>query len=724
MELHNEIVSKYISYFFSRIVGFKNQEVKFVSMGRGDNEFLSIAMDKVDRLVRKSGKLRTRVWSNCYFIFHGGEIEPSKIYKDKVAEIKKHYPFLFIRSYVYFIFVNTLKSRKASLLDESCRIIETKDYKIWIFNSKYEVKEESRKTNLFGITLDEHEVIDDYIYLANPESELQRIEATNSDAVDCVRAFTGNLELLEQTSEMLAFVRAEFKENPRARVIVEGPARSGKTIIAATLLGEYKDAKFLLMNYFFYQAIVDGFHALSDWNDKEIEALVKNPELDLILSLKNVMPRLLERINGNLKYAINECENPRSGSKTKQWIIENISELVSGFERLGLEQKDFSVLKLLMNLNEELIKSNDENPFVNIDRGVLVKLNGIVDGLLNGKYDELKNLQEIVVKTIEELVINSKQKFFHHNINKKISTKLKDGCWIERGNPTISKMWSAEYQPQLIICDEVQRLGLISEYGNYYDEFDEVEQILAHSSQSFFSGDSFQMLNSKYDQGIEKINNIIQEKSQFLTKYMLPESVGVPAEIGVLMKCLTNPQAVEVDKVVKNWENEREFEIIFIERNAEQLIELLDGDRSNKKHIASPMDYDWLEYNEIIHIDSPRREKSIIPLKDHEKEHFAYKFPYFCNEEIMPNYILSAYELISREVESLYVHIPKFKRRKPIHEDWYRKHLYVLFTRPTAKLIVNFDVSEEFEQIKKIVDSIIGSGAKVSVTFLGRKAVR
>ena len=129
------------------------------------------------------------------------------------------------------------------------------------------------------------------------------------------------------------------------------------------------------------------------------------------------------------------------------------------------------------------------------------------------------------------------------------------------------------------------------------------------------------------------------------------------------------------------------------------------------------MDNLWLEFGEIIQIDTHRRGKSIISLKDHEKENFAYKFPYFCNEEIMPNYILSAYELISREVESLYVHIPKFKKRKPQHDDWYRKHLYVLFTRPTARLVVNFDVKEEFEQINKMVRLIIENGAQVSVKF-------
>ena len=716
MKLNTEIVSDYISYFFSKIVGFKNQEVRYTSIGESDKEFLSIAIDKIDRLTRKNGKLRDKVWSNCYFIFHSNEIDPSQIYKDKVDTIKKHSPSLFIRSYVYFIFVNLSKEKQTSLLEESNRKIETKDYKIWLFNSKYELKIETKRTNIFSITLDKNEVIDDYIYLANPDSELQRIESANSDAIDCVRAFTGDLELLEQTSEMLDLVRSEFNENPFSRIVLEGPARSGKTIIAATLLGEYKDSKFLLMNYFFYQAIVDGFHALSGWDAKEIDELVKNPELELLLDLKNSMPVLLGKISKNLQYAIQECVNPRSESKTKQWLIHNIEDFKDGFEKLGFEEKDLPINKSLMNLCSKLKTVDNEKPFIDIDRTNLLKLKEQIDALVSGKYDSLIKLQAIVGKAIEELIRNSKQKFFHHNINTNISSKIKDGCWIKRGNPTTSNMWTNNYHPQLIICDEVQRLGLIPEYKNY-DEFDEVKQILMHSEQSFFTGDNYQMLNSKYDQGIERISNAIQEKEQSLTKHTLPGSVGVPIEIGILMKYLTNPQAISIETVVEHWEEDRNFEIIFIESNVEQLITFLDEDQSNKKHIASPMDYAWLDYKEIIQIDTHQREHPIIPLGEHEKEDFRYKFPYFCNEEIMSNYILSAYELISREVESLYVHIPKFKKMQPVLEEWYRKHLYVLFTRPTARLIVNYDDKEDFEEVNRVVMALQENGAKISAVF-------
>ena len=63
----------------------------------------------------------------------------------------------------------------------------------------------------------------------------------------------------------------------------------------------------------------------------------------------------------------------------------------------------------------------------------------------------------------------------------------------------------------MVLSYKINSNGFISRYGNY-DEFDEVAQILKHSEQSFFTGDNFQMLNSKYDQGIDRISKVIQEK--------------------------------------------------------------------------------------------------------------------------------------------------------------------------------------------------------------------
>ena len=94
--------------------------------------------------------------------------------------------------------------------------------------------------------------------MADPRAELQRIQDANSDVIDAVKAFTGNLGLVKQTSDMLDDVEAALRK-PGARVLLEGPARSGKTIIAMSLLASDPSAKMLLMNWYFYDALRDAF---------------------------------------------------------------------------------------------------------------------------------------------------------------------------------------------------------------------------------------------------------------------------------------------------------------------------------------------------------------------------------------------------------------------------------------------------------------------------------
>ena len=55
---------------------------------------------------------------------------------------------------------------------------------------------------------------------------------------------------------------------------------------------------------------------------------------------------------------------------------------------------------------------------------------------------------------------------------------------------------------------------------------------------------------------------------------------------------------------------------------------------------------------------------------------------------------------------------------QPQYQEWYRKHLYVLFTRPTNRLVVNYDNEEDFENTKKVVNNLQKKGAKVSIRLL------
>lgn len=713
MIIAEDLVTKFIEYFVKNIVGFENEEAKYMSLPNKNDEFLLIAMDKVARLERKYGRLRNRVWSNCYFIFHDSKIDPASLYSKKAQIIKSEFPYLFIRSYVYFIYVDVSRTYQNSIFGDDFDV-ETSDFKIWLFNSKYEIQKISSRKGIFEITLDEEEKIDDYIYIANPESEIERLKSTNSDAIDCVRAFTSDLTLLEQTVSILTKLEDDLESDGNVRILLEGPARSGKTIIAASLLGKYSDSKFLLMNYFFYRAIVDGFHALSSWSKEEIDILVKNDELMLLIELKRMFPIALQRLLSNIKYARIERNQPNKVSKTKAWMIDNISLILQTLDKGRANYYDFELVYFLKSIHDFLVKTSDEKPFAEIDFTLLERVELIVSKIVNSEYNKLSNYIGIITDTIQIMIRHSRQRFFHHNINRSISSQVSDGCWIIRGNPTISRMWSNVYSPKLIICDEVQRLGLIPEYGTY-DKFDEIEEILKNSKKTFFTGDNYQRLNYRYDKGIERINNSLSKSNEKLVRYNIPESVGVPAEVGLLMKYLAFPDLIKLDDLANNWKEERYFRITFIKNNKEKLVEMFDKDVSIKKHFASPMDSLWMTFGDVVSIETSRREKPIISLIDHEKSDFAYKYPYFCNEEIMPKFLLSAYELISRELDCLYIHIPKFK--KDINNVWYKNHLYVLFTRPTSTLVINFEEDNEYIKYQNLIQKAVKFGAKIPVTY-------
>lgn len=816
MILTNKIIEDYIFFFSQNITGIVANDTNYFKIDENKNEYLMIAMDKVDRLTKSYGRLRQRVWSNVLLIFHDNETNPEIDIQSKVMETKRNHPYLFVRSYLYFIYINASQLDQQSLF-QATKTISTSDYKIWQFNTKYQVSKLSRRTNLFDIELRDEEKIDNYIYYTNAKNELNRIKSANSDIIDCINAFKNDLKLFNQTSEVIENIKQILATNNNARILLEGPARSGKTIIAASLLGMQKDSKFLLMNYFFYNEIAEGLRALTDWTEAEVNSLVKNDLLDnlieliikfesifqgisrnlsfalmlnskersseiknsLLLKLKIVLSKSNQDIffdsqltigifkafysdllsadknfhfgnysketlhnlklltnnviksypNNNkviskldaktvlseIEYDINQAININSlkqTTNTKNWLLEKLDLIFINSEELSELFSDIDAFKLMEILRKEISTVESDFHFCNFDRTILSRTKSELDFLINIDTEILKQLEESVNNMINRLIGSSNQIFYHHNINRSISDKVTQGCWIRRGNPTFCKMWTDDYKPALIICDEVQRLGVID--GEYsLDSFSEIEKIISNSKQSLFTGDNYQMLNSRYDKGILEIENKLKERNENLIKIRLPETVGIPDEVACLMKYITYPDPTNKVGLIEMWSETINYEIIVICNNHSKLVDMFDQDKSIKKHFASPIDSLWGLDKEVT-IRAKSRE--IISLRKHQVMNFAYKYPYFCNEEIMPNYVLSAYELISRELDSLYVTIPHF--RTDISHKWFRNHLYVLFTRPTLKLTINIDNRQFYLGFKRLLSELLKEGAKIPIKFM------
>ena len=296
-----------------------------------------------------------------------------------------------------------------------------------------------------------------------------------------------------------------------------------------------------------------------------------------------------------------------------------------------------------------------------------------------------------LLKDIADALSSGSQRFFHHD------RRQNEGLWVDGSTILIP-------DTDTIICDEAQRLG-------FYKELDEVAELANRPGSLFLCGDDCQRLNKIGDLGIARL---MQSSFGEFTTFELPESVGIPAEVGMLVKSLLG----ECDTPAIS----SSFKVKLIFNDDLSLVAAFENDLSYKKHYAIPNSTGF--YNRdytpgIVRSASATPECTdrcgsncahrFIPMLSQE---LGSKFKFFCAEAIKPNYALSAYELISREVESVYLKIPRQINvgtlQASIDGDsiasWMKRHLYVLMTRATANLVINVEDKRLYEFFKTICE--------------------
>jgi len=655
---------------------------------------------------------------------------------------------------VYLIFIKVESNDTPALdfgndLQPSAKSPSFDDFQIYYWNTKYEVRL-GRKKNLFGDSgtdekpsdteQDTVSDIDDVgevvaspeklFIVQNPEHELQRIQDANSDIIDAFRAFNNTLPLVEQTKRYLDKITHELDSNSSARVLAEGPARSGKTVLAMSLLAKYPKSKMLLMNWYFYDALIDAFKIWAELSKDEIEELFSMPQVtkEVVDSRRRKLnefracqsnPMLLDvALRAMEAFSTNPHNLPRwvpytnglpaaYGERANEWRIEPLGNSDIGDLVPVIKRKDGVNLFQFVEVTQ---KYDDGSAVANKVSGIPEFTMDAKERLLDYKshIEEDRGRQYIaeLLKEIADALHDSAQKFFHHNLDQT------EGCWVVRGNPTTCNITEQD----LVICDEVQRLGVIPELGNR-DEFNEVDAIIKNSKQSFLCGDDFQMLNPIYDQGIGAIEQIAGEE---ITRLKIPDSIGVPAEVGELIKYLLDEHRIP--------ERRTGFEIQLLYRDDIRFVELFEADGSTKKHYAIPINYGWYQSEPyILRTNANTTEKctdECQPCCEHKRismltEQLRERFKFFCSEAVMPNFALSAYELISREVESVYLKIPQeigldvVKRPMFLETDtkqndrnWKKQHLYVLMTRATMKLVIDVEDKALYEHLSERLSSV------------------
>ena len=478
----------------------------------------------------------------------------------------------------------------------------------------------------------------------------------------------------------------------------------------------------LLMNWYFYDALKDAFKIWAKLSTDEIEQLFAMPQhtKTIVESCSRMHDEFLacqadQRV---LDVALRAIENPNNPLRWRPYT--NGQPTPMGKRKN--ESRAFPVRGSAVGDLVAVIKTTDTGRVMQIvkvrvihaDGSATVKqVSGIPEFTIDqdqrarllaykGQIEAGRGAQYIakILKDISDALHNSTQRFFHHDL----AHDKNEGCWIKRGNPTFCRISDQD----LVICDEVQRLGVIPRFSKppqiIRDRFDETLAIFRSSRKSFFCGDDFQMLNPIYDRGIGAITRIAaQTPRKLITRLELPDSIGVPAEVGELIKYLLNEHSIP--------ERSPGFKILLLHNDDIRFVGLFEADNSTKKHYAIPNNHGFYSDEPYIHRTTTRTRdctSECVADCEHRRipmltEELRLKFKFFCSEAIMPHFALSAYELISREVESVYLKIPAAIGlsviTRPIahvlytasRESWKKQHLYVLMTRATMKLVINIE---------------------------------
>ncbi len=262
-------------------------------------------------------------------------------------------------------------------------------------------------------------------------------------------------------------------------------------------------------------------------------------------------------------------------------------------------------------------------------------------------------------------------RIFHHDLKHK-----GNGCWISGSEKKYLNMNISR-----LIVDEAQRLGTMDEartfHGRYLSRLDSIKTIVDCDDhiQTIFFGDDSQMLNPKYDKGIHTIKEAIGENDY--REYYFSSPLGIPQEL------LRNIQ------FLLNFENSEPYALnnfsISVEKNSIDFINHYLNDGQTKKHLIVPIIGD-IKMDDI--------EIGGINFKNLKSTNSS---KYLFNSEIQNQYFLTAYSVISREIESVYIYIPKYiylddkgiiQSFNGQSNSFLMKHLYTIMTRATMSLVI------------------------------------
>ena len=292
-------VKNYIAKYFKNFVGYftKPEEINYKLIRLENLEmYIVILKDDIRRIDVKnggSGVLRQRQWSVFVFNFiesdqyvkyfgknkdkkdilspykngnlseffyeSGSNIysgkNPDNIYvNQKIKYLLQNYIFHKLFDEYRYLFLNTYVYSIIGVVNSNAKQIEEKNFWTYYYNTSHNFRQVPNKR-----VINQKYDINKTSYLIDEiEEELSIIEKKYNEMADLINAFTGNLPMNPITSLNYECIKNGVSKGENF-IVVEGMARTGKTVIAMRILSDFSAAKLVIMNQHFYKALKESF---------------------------------------------------------------------------------------------------------------------------------------------------------------------------------------------------------------------------------------------------------------------------------------------------------------------------------------------------------------------------------------------------------------------------------------------------------------------------------
>ena len=317
-------------------------------------------------------------------------------------------------------------------------------------------------------------------------------------------------------------------------------------------------------------------------------------------------------LSGNINkysYFVYDIDNELNNMKRNSLDMKNLLDAYQG--KLEINNITYQNYQNIVNG----IKNNEQNIFI---KGFARSGKTIIAMRL------LHDYPDSMLYLMNPHFYNSLKRYFNVQNVEFPTNRIKSGLdFISNGNAVNREGYN------ILIVDEAQRASIPFAFESFRPSF----------KTRIFLGDSFQKIRPKYDTGLEGIIKICEEKEEIYSLHLFDYSIGIPRNILQAARYLSFLSNLKSDILLNTFS-------INIFDSEDNFINKYRGDSCIKKHMAT-IYIGNNDFNSTIK-EFSRMHKRIIE-----------SIEYFLDEDVKNNNILTTYELISRELDNIYIVLPK-----------------------------------------------------------------